>query len=320
MKNIGVIGGAGFIGSHIVKRFLEAGHKVKVSITDSPQSHKYEHLKQLKGSDQLVLEPLDLKDEGSIQRFIKDQQIVVHTGTPFQLEVQDPEQDLMVPTVLGTQRFLEASQSVSQLEKLVIIASAVAFNTQFPLPPPYVQGDQVITERSPRHYTDDSHPYAQAKFKANEAVEQFIQTHRNLPFEVVTLSPVFVVGQALSDREDSTSVNLQSIFHSGTAPNDFLQMFFDEDVEFALVGVEDVARAAYEASHKSGLHGQHMLLSSESWPVSDMVRMLKGAKPRGKGLVKYSGAAAEQQLNMKFAPAVEALNAFARGQLANAAY
>jgi dihydroflavonol-4-reductase len=44
MKTIGIIGGAGFIGSYNTQKFLNEGYKVKVSTTDISNKSKYEHL------------------------------------------------------------------------------------------------------------------------------------------------------------------------------------------------------------------------------------------------------------------------------------
>nr|WP_228122761.1 NAD-dependent epimerase/dehydratase family protein [Oceanihabitans sp. IOP_32] len=44
MKKVGIIGGSGFIGSHITKIFLENGFEVKVSTTDISNENKYQHL------------------------------------------------------------------------------------------------------------------------------------------------------------------------------------------------------------------------------------------------------------------------------------
>lgn len=40
MKTVGIIGGAGFIGSHTTKKFLEEGYQVRVSATDISKTKK----------------------------------------------------------------------------------------------------------------------------------------------------------------------------------------------------------------------------------------------------------------------------------------
>lgn len=55
MKKIGIIGGSGFIGSHITKKYLEEGFQVRVSSTDINNEEKYKHLKSLANADQLEI-------------------------------------------------------------------------------------------------------------------------------------------------------------------------------------------------------------------------------------------------------------------------
>lgn len=47
MKKVGIIGGAGFIGSYVTKQFLDNGYRAKVSATDISNSAKYAHLSAL---------------------------------------------------------------------------------------------------------------------------------------------------------------------------------------------------------------------------------------------------------------------------------
>ena len=47
-------------------------------------------------------------------------------------------------------------------------------------------------------------------------------------------------------------------------------MFYDTDMEFAVVDVKDVAQGVYKSATISGLHGKNYLLSSETYPVSDI--------------------------------------------------
>ena len=53
MKTVGIIGGAGFIGSYNTQKFLSEGYKVKVSVMDLSKKEKYTHLLQLKNAEHL---------------------------------------------------------------------------------------------------------------------------------------------------------------------------------------------------------------------------------------------------------------------------
>lgn len=61
MKKVGIIGGAGFIGSYNTRKFLEEGYPVKVSVTDRSKKEKYQHLMALPNSNKLEIVELDVQ-------------------------------------------------------------------------------------------------------------------------------------------------------------------------------------------------------------------------------------------------------------------
>ncbi len=312
MKTVGIIGGSGFIGSYITRKFLEEGYEVKVSVTDIHKSEKYQHLFNLKNSDNLNIRGLKLEDTETLQDFIKDCEIVVHSGTPFQLDVKDAKTELFDLTINGTNNFLKAISNASSLEKVVFIASVAAFNTNFPMPAGGKTSTDTISETDEPFMSEESHPYAQAKFIAQRTVEKFLAANPNLNYEITTVSPVMVMGKALSNREDSTSTGIQFLFKNKIAPNPGIQMFYDQDVLMALVDVSDVARAVYKTATTLGLHGKNYLLSSESYPVSDVSLMLNHKTPVNKAQVVYENKLAVQDLHLKFKPVQETLAAYSK--------
>jgi dihydroflavonol-4-reductase len=217
---------------------------------------------------------------------------------------------LFDPTIKGTENFLEVINETPKIEKVVFIASVASYNTNFPMPAGGKTPDDVIDENDKPFMSEESHPYAQAKFIANQTVEKFIKEHPNTNFEITSVSPVAVMGKSLSNREDSTSSGLQFLFKNKIAPNPFVQMLFDTDAEFAIVDVKDVANGIYSASNKKGLNGKNYLLSSESWKVSDISKMLNNEKPKGNARIIYKNDSAKQDLGIEFNPAIVPLTEF----------
>ena len=312
MKKVGIIGGSGFIGSYNTKKFLAEGYQVKVSATDINKKEKYEHLKELPNAENLEIVQLNVTDKSQLENFVKGCQIVVHGGTPFQLEVEDVQRDLFDPTIKGTENFLEVIQATPGIEKVIFIASVAAYNTNFPLLPDTKNEGEQFNETDKPFMSEAGHPYAQAKFIANQTVEKFIASHSNLPFEITTVSPVGVMGKALSQREDSTSMGVQYLFKNKIAPNPFIQMFYDKNVDWAIVDVGDVATSIYKAATTKNLHGKNYLLSSESYPISDVTLMLNNQKPIGKAKIVYRNDLAKADLGIEFKPAEMPLNQFAQ--------
>ncbi|WP_439483594.1 NAD-dependent epimerase/dehydratase family protein [Cyclobacterium plantarum] len=308
MKKVGIIGGSGFIGSYNTQKFLNEGYQVKVSTTDLSKKEKYQHLLSLEKAGNLEIAQLDVENKSELLDFLKDCEIVIHGGTPFQLDVEDLQKELFDPTIKGTENFLEAVLKTPGIEKVVFIASVAAYNTNFPfLPTGKTESDQ-ITEFDTPFMSDEGIPYAQAKFIANQTVDKFISDHPKLNFEITSVSPVGVMGKSLSNREDSTSTGIQFLFKNKIAPNPFIQMIYDMDVLWALVDVEDVADAIYKAASTENIHGKNYLLSSESYRVSDISLMLNNQAPLGKPQIVYSSDLALKDLGINFKPASIPLN------------
>ena len=300
MKTIGIIGGSGFIGSYITKKFLSENYKVRVSATDISKKEKYAHLHNLKNSENLEIMPLDVRDKDALKSFAEGCEIIVHGGTPFQLDVDDPQKELFDPTVKGTENFLQIVSQSPDIKKVIFVASVAAYNTNFPMPAGGKNPQDIFTENDPPFFSEESIPYAQAKFIANQTVSDFIKEQPDLNFEITSVSPVAVMGKALSGREDSVSVGLQLLFKNKIMPNDFVKMLFENNMELAMVDVGDVAESIFKAATIYGLHGKNYLLSSESYRVSDITRMLNMESPEEKGRVVYSNALAVKDLGVEF--------------------
>lgn len=308
MKKAGIIGGSGFIGSYITKQFLDHGFQVKVSATDIARKDKYEHLMIFNHSDNLYISELNVTDKVTLKDFVSDCDVVIHCGTPFILDFEDPKAELFDPTIKGTENFLAVVNKTPSIEKVVFIASVAAFNTNFPFPAGTKSFTDTFDETDTPFYSNESHPYAQAKFIANETVENFIKKNTNLHFEISTVSPVMVIGNSLSKREDSTSGSLQFLIKNNIAPNAFLKAVFDNNVPFAMVNVEDVAIAAYKTAITKKLHSKNYLLSSETYKVSDIHKMLNKKEPKETSKIIYKNNLAEQDLHFQFKAVKETLN------------
>lgn len=304
MKKVGIIGGSGFIGSYITKLFLENGYEVKVSSTNISKTEKYQHLLNLDNATNLEICALNVKNIRELEVFANECEILIHGGTPFQLDVKDPKTELFDPTIKGTENFLEVVQHSKTIKKVIFIASVAAYNTNFPLPAGGKTPTDTFSEDDTPFMSDESHPYAQAKFIANQTVEKFIKENPKLPFEITTVSPVGVMGKSLSNREDSTSTGLQFLFKNNIAPNPFVQMLYDTNAEMAIIDVKDVAEAIFKAATIPGLHGKNYLLSSESYPVSDISLMLNNKDPKNKAKIIYQNTKASREFGISFQPAI----------------
>lgn len=309
MQTVGVIGGSGFIGSYVTKIFLEEGYKVKVSSTDINNKNKYEHLLPLiNAAVNLEICSLNVQDKEALENFIKGCDIIIHGGTPFKLDIKDPQSELLEPTLQGTRNFLELISKSKQLKKVVIIASVAAWNTSFPLNPPTYPANHIFTEEDTPYISEKDHPYAQAKFMANQEVGKFIAANPNLPFEISSISPTMVIGNSLSERPDSTSQGLQYLIKNKIAADPFIEMLFTTDAMFSMIDVRDVAEAIYQAATTKEIHGKNYLIANQSYKVSDISLMLNNKLPLNEAAIIYDSSLAKKDLGIAFITVKETLN------------
>jgi len=309
MQTAGIIGGSGFIGSYITKIFLEENYKVKVSTTDINNKSKYEHLLLLNNAQaNLEIFSLDVRDKKALEHFINGCDIVVHGGSPFLLDVKDPQKELLEPTVMGTRNFLEVIEKNKRLKKVVFVSSVGAWNTSFPLHPATYPSDHIFSENDTPYMNEQDGPYGKAKFLADQKVRKFINENPDLSFEITSVSPTMVIGNSLSARTDSTSVGMQYLIKNKITPNPFMEMLFANDVAFSMVDVRDVAEAVYQAAITKGTHGKNYLIANESYKVSDISRMLNKEKPLNEAMIVYDSSLAKKDLGIAFIAAKETLN------------
>jgi dihydroflavonol-4-reductase len=300
MKTVGIVGGSGFIGSYVTRKFLQEHYKVRVSATDISKPEKYQHLRGLENAENLDIVPVNVLEKAGLRSFIDGCDIVVHCGTPFQLALENPQRDMFEPTVKGTEHFLEVAGQTAGLTKVVFIASVAAYNTNFPMPVPGRAPEHVYTEADAPFHSSESIPYAQAKYFADQAVRGYIESHPNPPFEIVSLCPTLVAGPALSSRQDSTSQGFQFVAKNKMSPDGFFAMLWETDAEWPVVDVLDVADAVFKAATTPGLHAKSYLISADSWKMSDINRLLNNQPPAGAPRTTYSSAAATRDLGVAF--------------------
>ena len=310
MKKVGIIGGAGYIGSYNTRKFLNEGYAVKVSTTDISKKEKYEHLAHFPETQNLEIVQLDVENTKELFDFLSDCNIVIHGGTPFQIDVKDPQTELLDPTIKGTENFLEAIKHFPKIEKVIVVASVAAHNTNFPFLPPAKKEGEQFDETDELFLSAESHPYSQGKFLANQSVSAFVTANPNVGFEIVSISPVFVFGKALSSRADSSSMGLQFFMKNKILTDAFVNMLFEANPLCAIVDVADVAEAVYKASITNGIHGKTYLISSESYTTSDVHSMLNGHQPKHQAQIVYSSERAKKELGLHFKPVNETLRAF----------
>lgn len=234
-----VTGASGFIAGSVVRLLQDRGYTVRGTVRSLRDQSRVGHLKEL--FPDLQLYEADLLTEGTFDEAAKGADYVMHTASPFQLTVSDPQRDLIDPALQGTLNVLRAAARSGTVKRVVVTSSCAAVASQAVPPddkvlldsslacwlvfegwtqPADVDGtcaQQVWTEEDwNTDSTLENAPYRLSKSLAEKAAWDFVNEGEGKgKFDLAVVNPSFVLGPPLSARTDGESVRAIKGFLSG---------------------------------------------------------------------------------------------------------
>ena len=194
-------GASGFVAAHVLYSLLQRGYSVRGTVRSQNSAEKVlkTHSHLLGGNaDRMTFAIVkDIAEPGSFDEAVKGVDGVIHTASPYVLQVEDNERDLLIPAIRGTTEILKAVQkNAPQVKRVVITSSFAAVNDpQQGTRPGYVYSekdwnpvtyDQAKSGPGPLAYT------ASKKF-AEKVGWDFVK--ENKPnFDVSTICPAMIYG------------------------------------------------------------------------------------------------------------------------------
>ena len=119
-----VTGATGFVASWLVRELLERGVTVRGTVRRVAGA---DHLRALPGAtDHLELVEADLTAPGSFEPAVRGCAAVFHTASPYVIQVDDPQRDLVDPAVNGTLDVLRACAAAADVARVVLTSSMAA--------------------------------------------------------------------------------------------------------------------------------------------------------------------------------------------------
>ncbi len=268
-KPVCVTGASGFIAAHIVRELLERGYRVRGTVRKSPQSYPF--LLGLPGAaERLELVEADLLAAGSYDQAVEGCDYVMHTASPYKINVENPQVDLVDPALHGTETLLESCLKSGDVKR-VIFTSSIAAITDEP------DSKKVFTEKDWNIMSSlDRNPYHYSKTVAELAAWDFIMKKRPA-FDLVAINPFMVIGPSLGPSLNTSNQIIRDIM-IGVYPCIM-------DLNWGFVDVRDVAKAHIFAMETDTASGRY-LCSAESIHMRDLVAQLKSSGFRGYALPK----------------------------------
>jgi len=230
-----VTGGAGFIGSHIVRALLEEGAQVRV--LDNFSTGRTENLQGLNG--RLEVFEADLRQAARLGEAVRGTEVIFHeaafVSVPHSLE--DPSLCFDI-NLTGTSNLLDAARKAG-VRRIVLASSAAVYGASTELP---LKEDAPVLPHS---------PYALSK-QINELFAGLFTTAYSL--EAVALRYFNVYGPR--QRPDSMYAAAVPIFLNRLSEAKPVEVFGDGGQTRDLIYVKDVVRANLIAARHPAAPGQ----------------------------------------------------------------
>ncbi len=242
-----VTGGAGFIGSNLVKVLVEHGHDV--SVLDNLTSGYRDNLALI---PQVELIEGDVRDAEALARGIAGAEAVFHLAASVgnARSIAYPMEDADI-NVMGTLRLLEAARH-GGVRKVVFSSSAGIFGELKTLP---IRED---------HAVEPDSPYGATKLGAEKLCLAYAKLY---PLECVCLRYFNVYG--MHQRYDAYG-NVIPIFAHRALRRQPLVIYGDGEQTRDFVNVHDVAMANYQAGMSRGVSGAFNIASATRVTINDL--------------------------------------------------
>ncbi|KAF2489378.1 NAD(P)-binding protein [Lophium mytilinum] len=311
-----ISGASGFVAAHVLNAFLQRGYNVRGTVRSDATAEKVmkSHSKYLKQLSFAIVK--DVAAPGAFDEAVKDVDGVIHTASPFVMEVENNERDLLDPAVKGTTEILKAIKKNNPAVKRVVITSSFAAIVD------------ISKGNRPGHtYTEaDWNPvtweaaktgpggvaYSASKTFAEKAAWDFVEKEKP-NFTVATINPPMIYGPIEHGVTD--------LAHLNTSAADIYRFINGSTKEIpetgfpAWVDVRDVGEAHARAYETAGAAQQRYFITSGNMTyreICDIIReevlevaaKVPQSAPGAKDPETYnvSNAKATTELGMTFIP------------------
>ena len=232
-ETIGVIGGGGMIGSHVVRKLLDWNYNVEVA--DNLSAYHFDQIKYY-GDSRANYHKIDIRDKNLIDQFIKRCDRIIHLASLADVSacIKNPELNFDVD-IVGTFNILESCRK-NDIKKLVFASSASVYGSPkwFDGKPPKVSEVDCVYPTT---------TYANTKL-FNETQMRLYNEHYNLP--TISLRYFSVWGNNQQPKEGSHSWVIP-IFIMKAIKNKPLTIIGDGEQIRDFTAVEDISEATVQS-------------------------------------------------------------------------
>lgn len=270
-QKVMITGATGYVAGWIVKELLEKGLTVHAPIRNIKDTKKFQHLLDLEKTSAGAIKffEADLLVDGSYKEAMEGCEIVFHTASPFKLNVDNAQKELIEPALMGTRNVLDQVNQTPSVKKVVLTSSCVA-----------VSGDNTdVSKTKNGRFTEDDwnetsseayQPYYYSKTIAEKEAWKIADAQDKL--KMVVINPHFVMGPGIKPTATSESFS----FMKEMAGKKFAAGV--PDLALAMVDVRDVAKMHMFAAFHPKAQGRYLTFCQDItfWEMAQILRSKYG--------------------------------------------
>lgn len=252
-----VLGGAGFIGSHIVDELMTQGHEV--TVLDNFSEGKVENLARWKNNSRLEVVRGDIRDFDIVRRVCDHKEWVFHLAAMSRIQpsITDPML-AWSQNMIGTGNVLEACRQ-GEVKRLVYSASSSAYG-QKNIPP--------MTEDMP---TDCLNPYSLSK----KVGEEMLEVYRKL-YGLSTVSLRYFNVYGPRHQEEGSYATVIAIFRKQKRLGELLTVVGTGEKRRDFTFVSDVTRANLLAAMNRDAIGTFNIGTGVNYSINEVAQLVGG--------------------------------------------
>jgi nucleoside-diphosphate-sugar epimerase len=258
---------SGFLGGHIALQLLNAGYTVRGSVRNLSKADKVRATLKKAGADISKLEfvALDLLSDTGWADAVRDCRYLLHTASPFVLEIPKDKMELIRPAVEGTERALNAANTAG-VERIVLTSSmaAIAYGHDKSRNTPFTAQDWTNLDGR------GVNAYQESKTLAERRAWEIMDAAGRRD-ALATINPSGIFGPLL-DEDPGTSAILVQRLLNGSVPA-------APRIPITTIDVRDVAAAHVAAMTAPDAGGRRFPMGESTMFFIDVARILRDAHP-----------------------------------------
>ncbi|KAK1325984.1 Dihydroflavonol-4-reductase [Acorus calamus] len=276
---VAVTGSAGFVGSWLVMRLLQEGYTVRATVRDPANTKKTKHLLDLpEAPERLTLWKADLDDEGSFDEAINGCTGVFHVATPMDFESQDPENEVIIPTINGVLNVMRSCKKAKTVKRVIFTSSAGTVNVEENFKPVYDETSWSDMEFV-RRVKMTGWMYFVSKSLAEKAAWEFASENG---LDLITIIPTLVVGPFIMSSMPPSMITALALI-TGNEPH------YSILKQIQLVHLDDLCNCHIFLLEHPEAKGRY-ICSSHDTTIIDLAKLMKERYPEYDIPTKFEGA------------------------------